>query len=586
MSIFSNHLPALVMTLMLYLLIGLAYFGWGHVIVVWTKNEALNHHPKITHIWLGWASTLLIFQIIHLFFPLNVFVVVPILMVGIFVSLRKIEGSIKLFLLKKISKLKMAGALIIGITLASWLASRSMLSPHGYDSGLYYLNTIRWFNSYPIIPGLGNLHFRLAFNQSFFTYVAALNFYPFFNNGRIIANSFLYLLSIVTIISYFRPVFTQPHNLINSHPLMYFPSIFILPFLVYVGLTTGGFATPSPDLSSMILQLILFVIYSRCIAEWSNFQQIHNYTAFLIAILAATTLTIKLSNLMFSGVILIVLLILLWKTSQKRKTELFKIFLPSVIVIVVWCLRGYVLSGAPLYPSLLGYIPIEWAIPKQGFVNEANWIYSWARMPGVHWSEVLGNWNWFQPWINQHAVTLKHFISQLIFSALGLIVSLIIRSLRKVPIKSTELLLIIPMVCSLLFWFFTAPDIRFANALLFLLPLSMILVSLASIWTLIRQKGFVILLIFAFILGNYYYFKFYIDNISTFKNISNSGFQTAQTVPLDIKQTTSGLTIYVPVTGDQCWDSPLPCTPYFNPSLELRNVDNLRSGFMVNEVEK
>jgi len=43
---------------------------------------------------------------------------------------------------------------------------------------------------YPYRSGLGNLHGRLAFNQSFFVYVAALNFYPFFGYGRSIANSF------------------------------------------------------------------------------------------------------------------------------------------------------------------------------------------------------------------------------------------------------------------------------------------------------------------------------------------------------------------------------------------------------------
>jgi hypothetical protein len=31
----------------------------------------------------------------------------------------------------------------------------------------------------------------------------------------------------------------------------------------------------------------------------------------------------------------------------------------------------------------------------------------------------------------------------------------------------------------------------------------------------------------------------------------------------------SGFEINVPVTGDQCWNIPLPCTPYFNESLSI-----------------
>jgi hypothetical protein len=46
-----------------------------------------------------------------------------------------------------------------------------------------------------------------------------------------------------------------------------------------------------------------------------------------------------------------------------------------------------------------------------------------------------------------------------------------------------------------------------------------------------------------------------------------------------ILETRSGLEVRVPVKGDQCWDAPLPCTPYFNNELELRKKENLQSGF-------
>jgi hypothetical protein len=51
---------------------------------------------------------------------------------------------------------------------------------------------------------------------------------------------------------------------------------------------------------------------------------------------------------------------------------------------------------------------------------------------------------------------------------------------------------------------------------------------------------------------------------------------------LILRHTLSGLPVYVPAQGNQCWDAPLPCTPYFDESLRLRNLRNdssLRSGF-------
>ena len=37
-----------------------------------------------------------------------------------------------------------------------------------YDTGLYHAQSIRWIEEYGIVPGLGNLHSRLAYNSSAF----------------------------------------------------------------------------------------------------------------------------------------------------------------------------------------------------------------------------------------------------------------------------------------------------------------------------------------------------------------------------------------------------------------------------------
>ena len=44
-----------------------------------------------------------------------------------------------------------------------------------YDLGLYYLKTIRWIASYPIVPGLANLQGHLGFNQPGFLTTAMLD---------------------------------------------------------------------------------------------------------------------------------------------------------------------------------------------------------------------------------------------------------------------------------------------------------------------------------------------------------------------------------------------------------------------------
>ena len=66
-----------------------------------------------------------------------------------------------------------------------------------------------------------------------------------------------------------------------------------------------------------------------------------------------------------------------------------------------------------------------------------------------------------------------------------------------------------------------------------------------------------------------------IDIVRTWKDAS-----IAQRVPMQSRETHSGLKIHVPETGDQSWDSDLPSTPYFSPNLELRDSGSMRKGFV------
>jgi hypothetical protein len=48
---------------------------------------------------------------------------------------------------------------------------------------------------------------------------------------------------------------------------------------------------------------------------------------------------------------------------------------------------------------------------------------------------------------------------------------------------------------------------------------------------------------------------------------------SASTQPI---QTANGTVIYVPVTGDQCWLAPLPCTPHLESHLQVIRLSDSR----------
>ena len=59
--------------------------------------------------------------------------------------------------------------LILLFLVFSYGASRGYLH---FDSGLYHAQAIRWIEEYGVVPGLANLHCRLAYNSSVFTLTA------------------------------------------------------------------------------------------------------------------------------------------------------------------------------------------------------------------------------------------------------------------------------------------------------------------------------------------------------------------------------------------------------------------------------
>jgi uncharacterized membrane protein len=189
----------------------------------------------------------------------------------------------------------------------------------------------------------------------------------------------------------------------------------------------------------------------------------------------------------------------------------------------------------------------------------------------------LGNWNWLRPWLARTYRIYKAEIVYPLLSAvcLGLftfLLALFQKNLRRVFLNSIYLL---PVAAGLIYWFFTAPDPRFAHALFLLLTFGAFLVCMSCLYEPTGNVWGTALNIGVFVIFMFYLFPINEINITA----SFPAYQPIPTSALAEKKTDSGLTVYVPVTGDQCWDSPLPCTPNFVPELRLRVPGKITSGF-------
>jgi hypothetical protein len=228
-----------------------AFYGWGRVGFSILKVNDRAAKSLFATTWLGFAMVLVVLQAIHLFVPIDWRVSTIVYGAGLafsFPALLKVLQNPRTTL-----NLNRFFYALLVLVFASWIASRSMLPPMNFDSGLYHFNTIRWINSYPIVPGLGNLFFCLAYNQSFFVYAASLNFFPYFPHGHNLANSFLLCLVLIQIISQLLAQFGQGRSLLNSDPLLYMPPLFVLPILIYYAVRWEWLSSPTPDVASILI---------------------------------------------------------------------------------------------------------------------------------------------------------------------------------------------------------------------------------------------------------------------------------------------------------------------------------------------
>jgi hypothetical protein len=567
----------------------MAYQGWGQLISGLLSLRFIDQDKPFIMVWLGWLISLLFFSVLHLFLPLTYNL-----------SIFFFGFGLIFFVIAKRNQLKNLGQVkfhydqyvfaILLLLIASYIASRAMLTPTAYDSGLYHFSSIRWLNECSIVPGLGNLHGRLAFNQTFFSYVAYLNFYPLFGRGHNVANSFLLLLFIgqllYLIVCGFRSYRLQ--NLLSSP--YYFSTLLFLPVSIYF-MKYHSISSPNPDFASSIIQIILFLFFVKTIEKLQVNTVDYASIGFLI-IMSVSAVTIKLSNVFY---VVIIVLTILWLFIYRKEAlkpyrlMIIKTCLLVLLILLVWTFRGIVSSGYPAYPSTFGEVDTEWTMSRESVRDEAEWVYSFARQPGHPKEEVLANWNWFSSWLRRVLLNRNGFfniIYPILTTSLLIIAAITFRRIHRtdqtITSNKISFFFILPVVLSLLCWFFTAPSIRFANALFFILPVSASLILFFAPGRVYNLKKQAFLFLSVFIIINAHIGYLLASNLFDSDNFSLAGFQPIKKVELTLRETDTGLLLMIPTQGEKTWDSPLPATPYFNRNLQLRG-SQLCEGFIVVE---
>ncbi len=531
----------------------LVFYGAGNLFIrlFFSKSKTFSIHYIL---FLGLFLLITVLSLLHLFLPINGKISWPFALLFSIISLLDLKN--KIFIKQRTKRLFYftISHLFLFLTILSILGSSKY---ENYDSGLYHLQVVRWFSEYPIIPGIGNLHTRLAFNSPWF--LVPSFFFPLVKSGYIhyYAISFWYFVIMSYLIT----------NCINYmfHKLNHL--IFYLNFILFFYFLHLPLFIISISPDSIAYCLTIFIITE----SFSLFISDKNvYRVISLVVLSGLLVAIKIL-----AVLCILPLFLLLYTHLKISrfsSEFRRSCFLLLFFFSLYSIRGYLMSGYFSYPLVFSFGDVDWKISNVYRMSEALEIKAYARHPGPGYLASLDQpiSEWFLYWNETFGIhTISYFVKiGIVMFVLFVTGGFIYRNSEYRKFMLFGIFLIFGMIV----WFFMAPDPRFVQGLL------VFFVSFNTSYLVYNLfKKLFVGRLFIPILGIGFYLIFF---------LSNSGVRNPHT-PDKIPTITSisfrvlnGI-IYIPESGaEQCWNHELPCAPYKNPKLEFRGSD-LSDGFRI-----
>ncbi|MCX6156335.1 MAG: hypothetical protein NT007_19455 [Candidatus Kapabacteria bacterium] len=337
------------------------------------------------------------------------------------------------------------------------------------DTNGYHAITIKWIENYPAIPGLTNIYHRLGFNNSWLITSAIFSFSFLGKMSFNALGQFLLLFAIFYFITGVNRILSKDFRASNWMRLFFIPLTYFSFFYPHL----GWIVSPSPDIPTTIFLWVLFCN----LLEISEVQKngYFSSSSVLILILISFLITIKLSSIpvfiVFAYIILRLVIEKKIKYSLILATGFFFIVLP-------WLLRYVILSGYLIFPfPSIDLFSFDWKVPIQSVINEKSGIENWAKWPA--WFQKPANVEfkdltfskWYNIWFMNQSFQYLKIVLYGIPIMLGIsILFIVAKSVQtKNFIKKHNLLLITYLtgIAGSVYWFLSAPDLRFGWGFMF-----------------------------------------------------------------------------------------------------------------------
>ena len=459
----------------------------------------------------------------------------------------------------------------------AWLANRCLSPFVGYDLGLYHFASIDFASHFAAIPGLANFHERLGAANGHLLFASLLGSGPMSGIAFHLANGLLVSALLVDVAWRFRHFRQHPRSpsFTRRVALLLVPAT-----LVAISVGMGSrLAGPDLDLAAFVFVAIGMLYLVQCIeVAVTPLAAVTSTAAFA---LAGSTRPLYWPLVAYGAVVVAVCGRV--SGAQNLRRALAVLALPTALLLG-WLIRQAVLSGYPLYPTTVGGLPVDWRVAAESARAANRLIASWARLPGGNPEDVLSSWGWLGSWMRQRVHD-----RDVVAPGILVVGALIAAACGREQLRSrgrrwltAMLAVVIPSLVILAIWFFTAPDPRFVLAPLWLIPIALLAWALPSrdLPSPRRMKA----LTLGILVGALMVTGVTLAQNRMLRPIVSDGDGPLGTQPIPRPalvafRTRSGLEIFRPLRGDQCWQAYL-CTPRPLAGLRLRGRD-VASGFRV-----
>jgi hypothetical protein len=529
---------------------------------------------KQPSIWIQWLLGIVVITTIATFFSL----IIPI---GLMAHVLILIGGIVIFILNFI---KIKSEIIASFSKAKdfhwsmWiLTTLSILTtlviatrtPTNPDSGQYHVQAIRWIETFPVVPGLGNLLTRYAFNSNWFITNAVFSLAFLGGQSFHLVPSVLFLVGLFYSLSGVLALLKKDYGLGSIFRSFLLPIAFIL--------LPSEVSSPGTDLP---ITIITWIVIGEAIGMIEGKAENSRLISSILWIICVYCFTVKMSSAIL--VLGALVLLLFQKGEHKTRYLLWNLAFASIILFP-WVIRNVIISGYLIYPfPMIDLFHVDWKIPLVNAYSDMHAIQNSAKSfkGNISHSGAVPFLAWVPNWWRERTL-VQHFI--LISVAIAPILMLVlwfVKSKYKIQNMGYSSFLIIGFAYfGTLFWFINAPDLRFGYGFIMA---AFILVYASVALILVRFLGFlgkiipaVLLVIFSLYVG---YVLVRSVEFRTLKErlVLPADYPHLPSQPCQIRN--AKVLSPAPEAYFECWYWPFPCTPHCEAGIEMRS-NSLQDGY-------